>query len=49
MAKVNYAISVVDEAIMNKIYVVRGQKVMIDRDLAEYIRRRNKTFIGTSK
>ena len=24
-----------DEIIMNKIYLVRGQKVMIDRDLAE--------------
>jgi len=24
-----------DEAVMNKIYLVRGQKVMIDRDLAE--------------
>jgi phage regulator Rha-like protein len=28
-------ISVADEVIMNKIYIVRGQKVMIDRDLAE--------------
>lgn len=24
-----------DETIMNKIYLVRGKKVMIDRDLAE--------------
>ena len=35
MAKANNTIPVADEAIMNKIYVVRGQKVMIDRDLAE--------------
>jgi hypothetical protein len=27
--------AVADEVIMNKIYLVRGQKVMIDRDLAE--------------
>ncbi|MEP7164700.1 MAG: ORF6N domain-containing protein [Ferruginibacter sp.] len=27
-------ISVTDEAIVNKIYMIRGQKVMIDRDLA---------------
>lgn len=35
MAKAHNIISVADEVIMNKIYVVRGQKVMIDRDLAE--------------
>ena len=35
MAKKANAISVADESIMNKIYVIRGQKVMIDRDLAE--------------
>jgi phage regulator Rha-like protein len=35
MAKSIKSITVVDEVIMNKIYVVRGQKVMIDRDLAE--------------
>ena len=35
MPKANNKISVADEAIMNKIYVVRGQKVMIDRNLAE--------------
>lgn len=28
-------ITIPDEAIINKIYVIRGQKVMIDRDLAE--------------
>jgi len=31
----NRSITVAEESIMNKIYVVRGQKVMIDRDLAE--------------
>jgi phage regulator Rha-like protein len=29
------AIMVAEESIMSKIYVIRGQKVMIDRDLAE--------------
>ncbi|MCF8359972.1 MAG: ORF6N domain-containing protein [Prolixibacteraceae bacterium] len=28
-------IAVPDEVIMTKIYLIRGQKVMIDRDLAE--------------
>lgn len=28
-------ISIPDEIIMNKIYMIRGQKVMLDRDLAE--------------
>ena len=35
MAKSIKSITIADEAIMNKIYLVRGQKVMIDRDLAE--------------
>jgi hypothetical protein len=35
MAKANRAIAVTDEAIMNRIYVIRGQKVMLDEDLAE--------------
>jgi hypothetical protein len=30
-----YLTSIPDEAIINKIYLIRGQKVMIDRDLAE--------------
>jgi hypothetical protein len=33
--KKNMAIAIPDEIIMNKIYFFRGQKVMIDRDLAE--------------
>jgi diadenosine tetraphosphatase ApaH/serine/threonine PP2A family protein phosphatase len=35
MAKATKTMAVLDEVIMNKIYLVRGQKVMIDRDLAE--------------
>lgn len=35
MAKAIKMISVADETIMSKIYMIRGQKVMIDRDLAE--------------
>lgn len=35
MAKGTKLITVTDEIIMNKIYVIRRQKVMIDRDLAE--------------
>ena len=31
------SILLADEVIMNKIYIVRGQKVMIDRDLAEFM------------
>ncbi len=34
MAKLTKLIAAPDEIIMNKIYVIRGQKVMIDRDLA---------------
>ena len=35
MAKVNQTLVVADEVIMNKIYMIRGQRVMIDRDLAQ--------------
>jgi phage regulator Rha-like protein len=35
MAKTTKIITAADEVIMNKIYLIRGQKVMIDRDLAE--------------
>jgi len=31
----NKSVMIPDELIINKIYVIRGQKVMIDRDLAE--------------
>ncbi|MGG9961201.1 ORF6N domain-containing protein [Ferruginibacter sp. SUN106] len=35
MARLSKSVAIADEIIMNKIYAVRGQKVMIDRDLAE--------------
>jgi hypothetical protein len=35
LAKKEIALAIPDEVIMNKIYVIRGQKVMLDRDLAE--------------
>ncbi len=35
MAKKETTITVPDEIVMNKIYYIRGQKVMLDRDLAE--------------
>jgi hypothetical protein len=35
MSKKEVIITVPDEVIMNKIYYIRGQKVMLDRDLAE--------------
>jgi hypothetical protein len=35
MAKSTTTMAIADEVILNKIYLVRGQKVMIDRDLAE--------------
>ena len=35
MAKATKQSSILDEAIINKIHIIRGQKVMIDRDLAE--------------
>ncbi len=35
MAKATKALMIPDELVMNKIYLVRGQKVMLDRDLAE--------------
>ncbi len=35
MAKKGNSLVVPDEVVMNKIYVIRNQKVMLDRDLAE--------------
>ena len=35
MAKQVTQVSIPDEVIMSKIYLIRGQKVMLDRDLAE--------------
>ena len=34
MAKASKALMIPDELVMNKIYLIRGQKVMLDRDLA---------------
>jgi len=35
MSKASKALMIPDELVMNKIYLIRGQKVMLDRDLAE--------------
>ncbi len=35
MAKKQTAIAITDETVINKIYHIRGKKVMLDRDLAE--------------
>ena len=35
MVKTKMAISIPDENILSRIYVIRGEKVMLDRDLAE--------------
>jgi hypothetical protein len=35
MSKVNAGVLIPDEIVMSKIYLIRGQKVMLDRDLAE--------------
>ena len=35
MAKTGKELMIPDELVMNKIYLIRGKKVMIDRDLAE--------------
>ena len=35
MAKTTKELMIPDELVMNKIYLIRGQKVMLDRDLAE--------------
>jgi phage regulator Rha-like protein len=35
MAKISGAVALAEEAIVSKIYLIRGQKVMLDRDLSE--------------
>jgi hypothetical protein len=35
MAKSTKALIIPDELVMNKIYLIRGQKIMLDKDLAE--------------
>jgi len=44
MAKKETLIMVPDELIVSKIYFIRGQKVMLDRDLAELYGVETKTF-----
>ena len=34
MAKSTKSVMIPDELVMNKIYIIRGQKVMLDTDLA---------------
>lgn len=34
MAKASKTLIIPDELVMNKIYLIRGQKVMLDKDLA---------------
>ena len=35
MAKANTPAAIADEVIISRIYFIRGQKVMLDKDLAE--------------
>ena len=35
MSKSMHTVTIPDEVVMNKIYVIRDQKVMLDKDLAE--------------
>jgi hypothetical protein len=35
MAKAKKELMIPDELVMNKIYIIRGQKIMLDRDLAD--------------
>ena len=44
MTSVENSIIIVDEVVMNKIYIVRGQKVMLDSDLAELYQIENKNL-----
>jgi hypothetical protein len=57
MAKANTSIAISEDRIINKIYLIRGKKVMLDRDLAELygvetrvlnqaVRRNEKRFPG---
>ena len=34
MAKASKTLIIPDELVMNKIYLIRGQKIMLDKDLA---------------
>lgn len=35
MAKATKTLMIPDELVMNKIYMIRGRKVMLDKDLAD--------------
>lgn len=35
MTRAENSVIIVDEVVMSKIYIVRGEKIMLDRDLAE--------------
>ncbi|MBK7957904.1 MAG: ORF6N domain-containing protein [Bacteroidetes bacterium] len=43
MEKINITVKT-DELIVNKIYIIRGQKVMLDKDLAEMFDTTTKAF-----
>ena len=49
MAKNTTELTVPDEVIMNKIYYIRSQKVMLDSDLAELYGVETKAIKRTSK
>ena len=38
MAKTTNAMLIPDEVVMNKIFIIRAQKVMLDEDLAKHTR-----------
>ncbi len=44
MAKLSKSLMITDELVVNKIYIIRGQKVMLDRDLAELYGVETKVF-----
>jgi hypothetical protein len=44
MTKTQTSVSIPDEIIMDKIYYIRGYKVMLDRDLAELYNVETKVF-----
>ena len=41
-------IAIADEIVMVKIYVIKGIRVMLDRELAELYQVENKQLVGTS-
>jgi hypothetical protein len=49
MAKTQTTVSVPDEIIMNKIYFIRGHKVILDRDLGDCMKLKPKGLMSRSK